>query len=245
MNDSQTPSKQAAFLSEVEGIGRPIVALLSSAAVKGGERDAIAASLAGQVAELFVASLAVLRSGAGDQVFALMRWMLDARADLLSLLADGEHLKRMKYERGLYLLGYMEGDATRPTIRIDALRDQVEAAKQDVTQLEKEGFAPRPARERFEKAGILDEFMAYQLLASSAHSDLESLKKRHVREAHVAILEAMPNERLEAVCGMLLKMLYASMRQMPHVSDLEEDEVESAIKAQDPRWFSARHALKV
>jgi hypothetical protein len=212
--------------------------------VKRGERDAIAASLVCEIAELFVASLAVLRSGASDHVFALLRWMLDARADLLSLLADGDHLKRMKYERGLSLLGYMEGDATRPTIRLDALRDQVEVAKQEVTALEKQGFKPRPVRERFEKAGIVDEFLGYQLLASTAHSDLQSLSLRHVREGHLAMFEPMPDETLEAVCGMLLKLLYASVRQMPHVSDLDEDEVEKAIKAQDPRWFAARHALK-
>jgi uncharacterized protein DUF5677 len=236
-------SAHEAFLSEVEAIGRPVISLFASANVKREERDTIAASLVCEIAELFVASVAVLRSGASDHVFALLRWMLDARADLLSLLTDDEHLKRMKYERGLNLLGYMEGDATRPTIRLDALRTQVEAAKQDVNDLEKQGFKPRPARERFEKAGIVDEFMAYQLLASTAHSDLESLKARHVRDGHLAMFAPMPTERLEAVCGMLLKLLYASVRKMPHVSDLDEDEVEKAIKAQDPRWFAARHTL--
>ena len=242
MNDSP-PSAHTAFLAEVEAIGRPIISLFASANVTRDERDTIAASLVCEIAELFVASIAVLRSGASDQVFALLSWMLDARADLLLLLGDNEHLKHMKYERGLNLLGYMEGDATRPTIRLDALTTRVEAARKQVSELEKQGFRPRHARERFEKAGIVDEFMGYQLLASTAHGDLASLNARHMRDGHVAMFEPMPNERLEAVCGMLLKLLYASVRQMPRVSDLDEDEVEKAIKAQDPRWFAARHTL--
>ena len=230
------------FLGEVESIGGTALALIAGIHTKPGESIRAAAALACTVAELFTASLAVLRSPAPSHAMTLARSMLDAYADMSILIGDGAHLERLQLASCRNVVdvveGFMSDDETRGDVKPEMLRKAREA-QQIVERLTRKGVKTDTGEEKFRRAGLLKLYCAFQVACSSTHNDLTTLDARHVREDGLGIFESMSRPTMKSVCGIVLAILFQTIDRMSEISDLSRDRATAVMNELDGRWNAA------
>lgn len=136
----------------------------------------------------------------------------------------------------------MADPATREDVT-DQHREVIRDARNRVAELRAQGLRMQRGRQKFERAGISGDYVAFQFLCSSTHNDLNTLTARHVRDGHLVVCDDMPAATLKSICGVLLATLVNSVRQLPHLSDLPAARVEEVIALQVTRWRAAERVL--
>lgn len=239
-------SNPQALISAAEQINTVLEELLSRARVKNTDAARVSACLCLTIAELYVATIAVLRSRAPSHAPVLIRSMHEAQADLKNLVADNSYLEQMRYDNADQMLKSFEGFLQDPDLRdIEEVQKNMgkwQAIERGIyNELHAKGYRPHRPAIKFKKAGMAGEYAtAYRFLCSFSHSDLNTLLARHTGQDHLRFAAPLPPETLKSVLGLATSIYVFTINTLPAYTQLANEEVRAANDAADAIWQKAQ-----
>jgi len=119
---------------------------------------------------------------------ALYRSLLEVFVDFINLSCDEcyvNHMQAKYHYEWLRVLNQSKNDTNPFLSQYSNWKDQdsiISEHKSELDRLKKNGYSHLSIRQRFEKAGKVNEYLSlYNFLSSEAHSDIRALMHRHVK----------------------------------------------------------------
>lgn len=176
-------------------------------------------ALYGSLIELGGCLLILLNEGGNIGVPSIFRTFLETYVEVYNLLKDrkyGYHMQAQYNDQWLKLLKeaskgtnpYLEAMADVPNI----LQKTIEMEK-ELAELKAKGYKPLQIRDRFERAGMLDEYCSmYNMLCTDTHGNIRALISRHIEikgaDFEIVFYRDEPVEEflsyIDAACGILV-----------------------------------------
>lgn len=240
-NTRRTTARRA-YVERIEEAARPIISLLVDIKPSEDQLQRVALSLICTQIELFAAIAATLKSDGESIALTILRSMLEAQADLFSLLAQPSHLKRMQLETAEHTVDVLEGLLASSAGKADRDRDELRAkargARAIAERLGREGFKLERKPEKFKRAGLEALYISFQILCSHSHNDLTALSTRHLRGNDITLFEFMEDAAFQGACKLAIGVLAQSIGRLPEVSDADVAHVDMVIRAQESQMAS-------
>lgn len=232
------------FLERVTKLGIDYIKVLGEVKVKQTEVERLGVALCCTVAELFIASLAVLKSDAPNHAMTLLRSMIEAQVDLFALRAKREeYVKQMRLKGAKQLTQVFDAFLADPEsgAQEDLTEGQaavnLKTARKEFAALSAEGIKQPTVYERFVMADMESDYRSvYGFLCSSTHNDVNALAPRHFRESGLAVFGEMPAETLKSMTGLAISLLARSMRALQDFSEVSAERLDQAENAINSEW---------
>lgn len=148
-------------------------------------------ALYGAILEYADTLVHLISSGKTVAVPIVMRSLLEAFVDFQNLAEDanyGNIMEASYHKEWLRVLKSADG-AENPYLaaigKMPELEEQIKEHEEKLERLKKRGFGPALNREKFEKAGMLEEYLSiYNFLCSHSHNNIRSLIERFMEIDH-------------------------------------------------------------
>jgi len=202
-------------------------------------RTLVAASLVASICDGFTATLAVLRSRGQGHVFAILRSMNEALADLILLGKDPSYIQRIGYVGMQKLTAQLENllhKTHRPILTADE-RSRVLGALVDcgrcLKELRRAGITGGlDARRKFERAGMGQEYRTvYSLHPGFGHHAPGTLGYRHLAadRSHLHLGKRLDHDTLHASVHFACQTLLRAVDELQHHGIVDESLARSAV----------------
>lgn len=144
-------------------------------------------ALHGSLIELSGALLMLLNEGGIIGVPSIFRTILETYVEFHNLLKDktyGYHMEAQYNDQWLKLLKEA-AKGTNPYLKsityVSELPQKIAGMEKELADLKSKGYSPLKVRDRFERAGMLNEYYSmYNLLSADAHGNIRALVNRHI-----------------------------------------------------------------
>jgi hypothetical protein len=177
-------------------------------------------SLYGSLIELSGSFLILLNKRGLIGIPSIFRTFLETYVEFYNLLNDkkyGYHMEAQYNDQWVRLMKEA-AKGTNPylnSIHEDPdLHQKINTMGKKLKELKSKGYVPLKVRERFEKAGMLNEYYSmYNLLSTDTHGNIRALIKRHIEikgaDFDIVFYKDEPIEEfltyIDATCGMLIQ----------------------------------------
>lgn len=196
-------------------------------------------ALYGSLIELSGSFLILLNERGLIGVPSIYRTFLETYVEFRNLLTDktyGYHMEAQYNDQWLKL--FKEAvKGTNPYLKsiegVSDLPQKIEEMEKELTNLKDKGYKTLLVRDRFERAGMLNEYYSmYNMLSTDTHGNIRALIKRHIEikgaDFDIVFYKDEPIAEflsyIDSTCGMLV---YASIG----IHELLNSEVLSEVKA--------------
>ncbi len=143
-------------------------------------------ALYGSLVEFAGAIIVAILNNAKIGVPSLFRSMLEANVEFRNLIKDPTYIHFMNASHSAQWLQVLEEaqKATNPYLasiaKLPDLDAHIAAERKKLSLLQQQGYRPLKIKERFDRAGMAEEYRSmYNFLSSDAHSNIRGLISRH------------------------------------------------------------------
>ena len=144
-------------------------------------------ALHGSLIELGGSLLIMLNEGGKAGIPSIFRTIMETYIEFHNLLLDktyGYYMEAQYNEQWLKLLKEAAKGTNPYLISITKnpdLPQQIEQFEKTLAELKSKGYSPLNVRARFEKAGMLNEYLSiYNMLSTDSHGNIRALISRHI-----------------------------------------------------------------
>ena len=176
-------------------------------------------ALYGSLIELSRALLVLLNERGMIGIPSIFRTFLETYVEFHNLLKDktyGYYMEAQYNDQWLRLLKEAVKGSNpylKSIYELPDLQQQIANMEKELSNLKSKGYSPLKVRERFEKAGILNEYYSmYNMLSTDTHGNIRALIKRHIEikgaDFDIVFYKDEPIEEflsyIDSTCGMLI-----------------------------------------
>lgn len=203
----------------------------------------VSASLCLTIAEQFDAMLCLIAGGFSSHAPILVRSMLEGLANLINLVNEPGYLQQIRYENARSDVILFDEYASDPEIQRDReaiakLAEWKDKAKPVRDELADKGFKTLDVQEKFRKAKISQNYVAYRVYCSFAHNQLTTLLARHAGKFLHYHYEA-PVAMTASTLTVAVSIVSRALDMLPSFTDISADELKSVIHTADANWNAA------
>ena len=201
----------------------------------------VSATICLTIAEQFAATLCLVEAGFSSLAPILVRSMLEGLADLLNLVKDARYLGQMRFENARNDVNLFTEYTHDPEMQEDKeaianLREWSAKAAPLRAELAAEGFRPQSVVDKFKKAGILQNYVAYRVFCSFAHNQLTTLIGRHGGNFELRYHNEAPPELTASTLNVAVSILCRAVETLPRFTSVSAGEMDQAVKAANEIW---------
>lgn len=238
-------SNMGSLVQAAHDIKQKIDDVLLRASVLDSGESRVAAMLCLTIAEQFEAALKLVESGFSSHAPIIVRSMLEGFANLLNVVKDRAYVDQLRFENArsdvILFTAYaadasMQGE-TEALAKLAQWKAQAEPVCDD---LKKRGFRELKVLDKFKKAGILQNYVAYRVFCSFGHNQLTTLLARHAGDFELRYHYEAPDEMTESLLTVAVSILCRAVVTAAHYTDLTDDELKRMPDAADATWGAAR-----
>lgn len=176
-------------------------------------------ALYGSLIELSGSLLILLNEGGKIGVPSIFRTFLETYVEFCNLLKDRTYGNYMEAQYSFQWLELLKeaAKAANPYLesisKMPELSQNIDRIEKKLVDLKSKGYKPLRVRERFEKAGMRNEYYSmYNLLSTDTHGNIRALIKRHIEikgaDFDIVFYKNEPIEEfltyIDSTCGMLV-----------------------------------------
>jgi hypothetical protein len=206
--------------------------------------ERVSATLCLTIAEQFAAALHLIDGGFSSHAPIIVRSMLEGLASLLNLVNDPRYLDQMRFDNARSNIILFDEYAADPGMQdnkealstLASWKEQDEPIRDDLVA---KGFKRQDVIEKFKKANILENYVAYRVFCSFAHNQLTTLIARHAGHFELRNHSEAPAELIVGLLNVAASILCQSVVTISNYTDLSEEEVQRAVDAADVAWTIA------
>ena len=203
----------------------------------------VSASLCLTIAEQFAAILCLAERGFSSHAPILVRSMLEGLANLINLANDPNYLEQIRYENARSDVILFDEYASDPDIQKDheaiaTLARWKDKAKPVRDELADRGFKNVDVKEKFKRANISQNYVAYRVFCSFAHNQLTTLLARHGGKFIHYHYEA-PVSMTASTLTVAVSILSRALDMLPSFTDISASELKTVIGTADANWTVA------
>ena len=218
--------------------------IILRASVKDSGEARVSATLCLTIAEQFAATLHLIEGGYSTHAPILVRSMLEGLANLICLVDDPNYLNQIRLENARSNVILFNEYAADPDMQEnkDALAILAEWRARDEPvrdELSARGFRKQDVIEKFKKANILQNYVAYRVFCSFAHNQLTTLIARHVGQFELRYHSDAPPALTASLLNVAASILCRAVVTVPKYTDIPEEKMRLAVDAADAAWTKA------
>ncbi len=198
--------------------------------------DGIVVSLYGSLIELTGSLITLIESEKTAGVSSVFRTFLEAYVDFVIILNDRSyqnHYYAAYHKKWVALLqASKKGNRFLDSVaKMENLDQMIASHESELAKLKKMGFSPLPVFQRFNMAGMKDEYQSiYRFESGGVHNDLTTLLKRHFErgedEYSLAIYKPISSDDVISVVDTAAGLLFgATVRIHEHLKSGCDDEL--------------------
>lgn len=221
--------------------------ILFTANVQESGEARISAHLYLTISEQFAAVLHLIEGGHSSHAPIIVRSMLEGLASLCNLVSDPAYLEQMKFDNARSDVILFTEYAANPSMQDDKeaiakLRSWKDQAQPLLDELKTKGYKKQELIEKFKKANMLENYVAYRVFCSFAHNQLTTLNARHAGKFELRYHEEAPQETTASVMVVAISILCRAFETLSKFTDLHSDVLAKAISDADKVWNTTRNA---
>lgn len=215
--------------------------LTLSAEVKDDGRSKVAMSMCLTIFEQFAATLHLIEGRFSYHAPIMIRSMLEALADLRNLVADESYLKQLRFDNARYDAALFQDYSKDPSIqeekaRAKDLMEWAENARRIRDDLEASGFRKQSITDKFKRAGLMSQYIAYRVLCSPTHNQLTSLIARHAGDSDLRYHKDASEEMIHSLMSIAVVIACEAVKALPDFTDIVEADLKTALDRIDQAW---------
>jgi hypothetical protein len=219
--------------------------ILMDANIQDSGEARISAHLFLTIAEQYGAVLHLIEGGFSSHAPIVVRSMLEGLASLCNLVNDSAYLDQMKFDNARSDVILFTEYAAEPCIQDDKEAIAMLTAWKGQAQplfdeLKAKGFRKQDITEKFKKAKMSENYVAYRVFCSFAHNQLTTLNARHGGKFELRYHEEAPSETTASVMTVAVSILCRAFETLAKFTDLRGEDLAKAINEADETWEAAR-----
>lgn len=201
----------------------------------------VAASLCLTIAEQFGATLHLIEGGFSAHAPIMVRSMLEGLAGLLNLAKDPNYLEQMRYDNARSDVILFDAYAADHSMQDDKDAIAQLAAWKEKSlplrdELKNKGYQKQEVIEKFKRAGILSNYVAYRVFCSFAHNQLTTLISRHAGKFVLRYHDQPPEAMTTSLLSVAVSIVCQAANTLPKFTDLEETELKHKLDDINRMW---------
>lgn len=220
--------------------------ILMAANVQDSGEARVSAHLYLTISEQFAAVLHLIEGGFSSHAPIVVRSMLEGLASLCNLISDPTYLDQMRFDNARSDVILFDEYAAAPSMQDDKeaiakLTEWKDKAKPLLDELKAKGFQKQDVLEKFKKASMLENYVAYRVFCSFAHNQLTTLTARHAGKFELRYHEEAPPETTASVMAVALSIICRAFETLSKFTDLRGEDLARAIDEVDGKWNEVRN----
>jgi hypothetical protein len=204
----------------------------------------ISACLCLTISEQFSATLHLIEGGFSTHAPIMVRSMLEGVVNLLCLDKDPKHLDQLRFDNARSDVVLFDEYAALEDMQdnkdaISKLKQWKEKAQPILDELKGKAFKKQELLERFKKASMQQNYVAYRVYCSYAHNLLTPLKARHAGVPQLRYHDEGPPETTASLLNVAVDILCHAIETVTSFTDISEEEIRHAIAETNDKWRTA------
>jgi Family of unknown function (DUF5677) len=204
----------------------------------------VSATLCLSIAEQFAATLHLIEGGFSAHAPIIVRSMLEGLANLLNLVRDANYLNQINFDNARNDVILFTEYAAVPDMQdnkeaLATLAAWKKRAEPIRDELSAKGFQKQDVIEKFKKADILQNYVAYRVLCSFSHNQLTTLIARHAGHNELLYHREAPPDMTASLLTVAVSIICRAIETVPKFTDVSRDKVRPILDAADAMWTEA------